>query len=45
LKPGQLDKFVGAFDWMLSEIKQVEIKTDSNQPVERPEGAQPMSSE
>jgi hypothetical protein len=24
LEPGRLDGFVGAFDWMLSEIKEVE---------------------
>ena len=45
LKPGHLDKFVGAFDWMLTEIKNVEIKEDSDQPCERPEGAHPESSE
>ena len=32
LEPGRLDKFVGAFDWMLSEIKKVENVGDSNEP-------------
>jgi hypothetical protein len=45
MDPGQLDKFVGAFDWMLSEIKELEIEENSNQPGDRPEGAQPKSSE
>jgi hypothetical protein len=45
LQPGQLDAFMGAFDWVLSEIEKFEIKTDSNRPVDRPEGAHPKSSE
>jgi hypothetical protein len=42
---GQLEKFVGAFDWVLSEIKKVEIKKDTDQPGDHPEGAQPKGSE
>ena len=45
LEPGRLDKFLEAFDWMLTEIKKVEIKEDSDQPADRPEGAHPENSE
>jgi len=45
LEPGRLDKFLEAFDWMLTEIKKVEIKEDSDQPADRPEGALPENSE
>ena len=45
LEPGRLDKFLEAFDWMLTEIKKVEIKEDSDQPADRPEGAHPETSE
>ncbi len=45
LEPGRLDKFLEAFDWMLTEIKKVEIKEDADQPTDRPEGAHPENSE
>ncbi len=45
LEPGRLDKFLEAFDWMLTEIKKVEIKEDSVQPADRPERAHPENSE
>ena len=32
LEPGSLDKFLAAFDWMLSEIKKVEQNSDSHAP-------------
>jgi hypothetical protein len=32
LEPGSLDKFLSAFDWMLSEIKKVEGNDDAHEP-------------
>jgi hypothetical protein len=40
-----LAKFLAAFDWMLCEIKKVEIRESSEQPIDSPVGAQPESSE
>jgi hypothetical protein len=43
--PGALDGFLEAFDWMLTEIKKVEIKEDFVQPGKHLEGAHPESSD
>jgi hypothetical protein len=32
IEPGSLDKFLSAFDWMLSEIKEVESYDDAHEP-------------
>ncbi len=35
---GNLEKFLAAFDWMLSEIKEVQLRSDSDLLGDRPEG-------
>jgi hypothetical protein len=42
---GNLEKFLAAFDWMLSEIKKVEDEEVSHRLGDRPEGAHPVGSE
>jgi hypothetical protein len=42
---GSLDKFLGAFDWMLSEIKGIENRMDADRPDDRPQRAHPESPE
>jgi hypothetical protein len=42
-EPGRLEKFLGVFDWVLTEIQNVENRLDADRPGERPDGGHPES--